>query len=151
MLISLRRLGASRKLLTRCYSTHPNSSKRSTSPGFLPPPKLNYEDLVHPDQASNAKNRNVMLPERTWVALRSDLDAWKIATRAEYELSAGHSRVGETVRTTSAPEDKESAIRQARALSDSVHAHERELARLEKSLLDYDLGILHTSHSDVPF
>ncbi|CAE7202703.1 unnamed protein product, partial [Rhizoctonia solani] len=139
------------QLLTRCYSTHPNSCKRSTSPGFLLPPKLNYEDLIHPDQASNAKNRNVTLPERTWVAFRGELDPWKATNRAADQLRASYSRIGDTVRMASAPEDKERAIRQAHALRDSVHAHERELARLEKSLLAHDLRIPNTSRSDVPF
>ncbi|CAE6474438.1 unnamed protein product, partial [Rhizoctonia solani] len=48
------------------------------------------------------------------------------------------------------PEDKEIAVRKARALRDSVQAHERELSRLERSLLAHGLRIPNTSHPDVP-
>ncbi|KAG8688297.1 Serine--tRNA ligase, mitochondrial [Ceratobasidium sp. 423] len=175
MTISLRPSGTSRKLLAallvRSHSVKSGSPKRSTSSGFLPPPKLNYEDLVHEDQASNAKNRNVNLPERTFVALRRDLDAWKTTTRSADELRARQSHIGEGVRTAVSLEgelirslhqpiklkvilihsiDKENAVRKARALRDSVHAHERELSRLERSLLAYGLRIPNTSHPDVP-
>ncbi|CAE6498904.1 unnamed protein product [Rhizoctonia solani] len=148
--VSLRPLGASRRLLTRSYSAKSASPKRSTSSGALPLPKLNYEDLIQADQASNAKNRNVNLPERTFVALRRDLDAWKTTTRGVDELRARQSHVGEAVRAAATPEDKEKAVRKARVLRDSVHTHEREISRLEKSLLTYGLRIPNTSHPDVP-
>ncbi|KAB5588235.1 Seryl-tRNA synthetase [Ceratobasidium theobromae] len=46
--------------------------------------------------------------------------------------------------------DKENALRKARAIRDSVQAHERELARLERSLLAHGLRIPNTSHPSVP-
>ncbi|CAE6343252.1 unnamed protein product [Rhizoctonia solani] len=150
MPISLRPWSASRTLLTRYYSTKLASPKRSTSSGSLPPPKLNYENLIHADQASNAKSRNVILPEQTFLALRRDLEAWKTTTRGVDELRTRQSHIGETVRTAMTPEDKQHAVQKARTLRDSVHAHERELSRLEKSLLAYGLRIPNTSHPNVP-
>ncbi|CUA75528.1 seryl-tRNA synthetase [Rhizoctonia solani] len=150
MSIPLRPWGASRTLLARHYSTKLASPKRSTSSGSLPPPKLNYEDLTHADQASNAKSRNVILPEQTFSALRRDLEAWKSTTRGVDELRTKQSHIGEAVRTAATPGDKQHAIRKARTLRDSVHAHERELSRLEKSLLAHGLRIPNTSHPNVP-
>ncbi|CAE6409042.1 unnamed protein product [Rhizoctonia solani] len=150
MIISLHPPGVSRTLFARCYSVKPAPPKRSTSSGLLPPPKLNYEYLIRTDQASNAKDRHVTLPERTFVALRRDLDAWKITTRSADDLRSKQSHVGDGVRTAKTPEEKENAVRKARMLRDSIHAHERELSRLEKSLLTYGLRIPNTSHSDVP-
>ncbi|KAF8749035.1 seryl-tRNA synthetase [Rhizoctonia solani] len=148
MSFSLRRPSASHKLLFRAYSVKHTPPKRSTSSGILPPPKLNYEDLVHADQVTNAKDRNVNLPERTFEALRRDLEAWKTTTRAADDLRARQSHIGNSVRTAETP--KESAVRKARTLRDSVNAHERELLRLEKSLLAHGLRIPNTSHPNVP-
>ncbi|CCO35026.1 seryl-tRNA synthetase [Rhizoctonia solani AG-1 IB] len=150
MTFSLRSSSATRKLLSRYYSTKPAPPRRSTSSGILPPPKLNYEYLVHPSQAINAKDRNVNLPERTFDALQRDLNAWKTTTRSADELRARQSHIGDSVRVAATPEDKENALRKARALRDSVHAHERELSRLESSLLAYGLRIPNTSHPNVP-
>ncbi|CAE6358363.1 unnamed protein product [Rhizoctonia solani] len=150
MSFSLRRPSASHKLLFRAYSVKPTPPKRSTSSGTLPPPKLNYEDLVHADQVTNAKDRNVNLPERTFEALRRDLEAWKTTTRAADNLRARQSHIGNSVRSAETPEDKESAVRKARTLRDSVNAHEREILRLEKSLLAHGLRIPNTSHPNVP-
>ncbi|CAE6386193.1 unnamed protein product [Rhizoctonia solani] len=150
MTFSLRPPNASRKLLSRYYSIKQAPPKRSTSSGILPPPKLNYEDLIHASQAANAKDRNVNLPERTFEALRRDLNAWKTTARSADDLRARQSHTGDSVRTAATPQDKDNAVRKARALRDSVHAHERELARLEKSLLAYGLRIPNTSHPNVP-
>ncbi|KAJ1301829.1 hypothetical protein OPQ81_009057 [Rhizoctonia solani] len=150
MTISLRQPGVSGKFLARFYSAKSASPKRSTSSGLIPPPKLNYEDLTHADQAANAKSRNVTLPKQTFVALRRDLDAWKQTTRETDELRARQSHIGEAVRMAVTPEDKENTVRKARVLRDSVHAHEREISRLEKSLLTYGLRIPNTSHPGVP-
>ncbi|CAE6459042.1 unnamed protein product [Rhizoctonia solani] len=150
MTASLRPLAASHRLLTRSYTTSPGLPKRTTSSGALSSPKLNYEDLIHVDQASNAKNRNVTLPERTFAALRRDLDAWKSTTRGVDDLRAKQSHAGNAVRIAATPEEKTDAVRKARVLRNSVQAHERELSRLEKSLLAHGLRIPNISHPDVP-
>ncbi|CAE7084639.1 unnamed protein product [Rhizoctonia solani] len=103
-------------------------------------------NLIHPDQAFNARNRNLILPER----YPSDLVTWKATSRGADGLRTKQSHTGETVRTAATPEDEGNAIRRARVLRDSVHAHERELACLEKSHLAYGLRIPSTSHPDVP-
>ncbi|CAE6443843.1 unnamed protein product [Rhizoctonia solani] len=126
------------------------SLRRPIPSGLLPPPKLNYEGLIHTDQASNANNRNVNLSERTFVALQRDLDARKTTTRGADELCARQLHVGEAARLASTPEDKENAARKSRTLRDSVQARERELSQLEKSLLAHGPRIPNTSHPDVP-
>ncbi|KAB5588236.1 Seryl-tRNA synthetase [Ceratobasidium theobromae] len=91
--------------LIQSYSSKPNAlSKRPVSSGILPPPKLNYEDLIHPSQPMNAKHRNANVPERTFVALRRDLNAWRTTNREADELRARQSAVGETIRTPLSPE-----------------------------------------------
>ncbi|KAF8756142.1 seryl-tRNA Hypothetical protein, partial [Rhizoctonia solani] len=110
-------------------------------------PKLNYEDLVHADQVTNAKDRNVNLPERTFEALRRDLEAWKTTTRAADNLRARQSHIGNSVRSAETPEVQ---FARRATLRDSVNAHEREILRLEKSLLAHGLRIPNTSHPNVP-
>ncbi|KAF8595252.1 seryl-tRNA synthetase [Ceratobasidium sp. AG-I] len=124
--------------------------KRSTASGALPPPKLDYAALAHPDQLINATHRNVSISEKVFTGIRRDLDAWRTTTRGADDLRAKQAKAGEAVRTAKSTEDKEIALRKARTIRDAVHAHERELTRLETSLLEHGLRIPNTSHPDSP-
>ncbi|KAG9092697.1 Serine--tRNA ligase, mitochondrial [Ceratobasidium sp. UAMH 11750] len=139
-----------RPLSTSSPRLKADNSKRSTSSGVLQPPKLDYDVLVHPSQATNAAQRNAPIPERTFVAIRRDLEAWRATTRNADALRAQQAKIGEEVRTTKSEEDKQIVTRRARALRDTIQAHERELARLEHSLLSHSLRIPNTSHPDSP-
>jgi hypothetical protein len=80
------------------------SSKRSTASGALPPPKLDYEALAHTDQTANAAHRNAPVPDRTFLAIRRDLDAWRTTTRGADDLRAKQARAGEAVRVAKSAE-----------------------------------------------
>ncbi|KAG8747980.1 Serine--tRNA ligase, mitochondrial, partial [Ceratobasidium sp. 428] len=125
-------------------------AKRSTGSGILPLPKLDYDFLGYSEQETNAALRNAPVPARTFAAIRRDLDAWKSTTRNADSLRAQQTVAGETVRNAKSDEEKQSAVRKARTLRDTIQAHERELARLEHSLLSHGLRIPNTSHSSSP-
>ncbi|QRV97209.1 threonyl-tRNA synthetase [Ceratobasidium sp. AG-Ba] len=138
------------RLSTSCTRLQPDITKRSNVSGVLPAPKLDYDALIQPDQLTNAARRNASVPERSFLAIRRDLDAWRATTRNADSMRAQQSRTSEEVRKASSDEEKSAAIRKARTLRDAIQAHDRELSRLEHSLLSHGLRVPNVSHPDSP-
>ena len=130
------------------YST----SSDAASSSYLPKPRLDYraisESIVY--KSHNAFNRKVVLPVGAIQSVARIYTEHKEVSATLNAKRNARSVVGERIRKTSDPREKEAALEEARVLKKDATELEAELAELDDELLSLALAIPNDTHPSSP-